>query len=111
MNNNKLVAQAVRLALAAGMAGIVSVSPTYAQDDVAIQEKITVTGSRIKRVDAEGPQPVTIISREEIDASGELSVAEVLRTQTFNTFGSQKQRSGFTYGSVNTVSMRGLGPG
>jgi iron complex outermembrane receptor protein len=113
MERIDLVAQAVRLALAAGMAGVISLSPAYAQDEreeLAVQEKITVTGSRIKRADFEGPLPVTVISREDIDASGEISVAEVLRTQTFNTFGSAKQKSGSTFGNVNTVSMRGLGP-
>ena len=114
MERTDLVAQAVRLALAAGMAGVISISPTYAQDEtdeLAVQEKITVTGSRIKRADIEGPQPITILTREEIDASGELSVAELLRTQTFNTFGSPKQMSGHSAGSVNAVDMRGLGPG
>jgi iron complex outermembrane receptor protein len=113
MERTDLVAQAVRLALAAGMAGVISISPTYAQDEtdeLAVQEKITVTGSRIKRADYEGPLPVTVITREEIDASGEISVAEVLRTQTFNSFGSDKQQSGSSSGSVNTISMRGLGP-
>ena len=113
MERTDLVAQDVRLALAAGMAGVMSISPAYAQDptdEVAVQEKITVTGSRIKRADYECPLPVTVITREDIDASGEISVAEVLRTQTFNTFGSAKQRSGNTAGSVNMVSMRGLGP-
>jgi iron complex outermembrane receptor protein len=117
MERKDLVAQAVKLALAAGMAGVVSVSPVAAQDetpgreDFAVQEQITVTGSRIKRADYEGPLPVTVITREEIDASGEISVAQLLRTQTFNTFGSAKQRSGEPWGNVNTVDMRGLGPG
>jgi iron complex outermembrane receptor protein len=113
MERIDLVAQAVRLALAAGMAGVISISPTYAQDErgeLAVQEKITVTGSRIKRADYEGPLPITVISREDIENSGEISVSEILRTQTFNTFGSDKQRSGEGYGNVNTVSMRGLGP-
>jgi iron complex outermembrane receptor protein len=113
MERIDLVAQAVRLALAAGMAGVVSISPAYAQDDrgdVAVQEKVVVTGSRIKRADYEGPLPITVISREDIENSGEISVSEILRTQTFNTFGSSKQRSGESYGNVNTVSMRGLGP-
>ena len=117
MKERNLVAQAVRLALAAGMTGVVSVSPVAAQDefpnraDVAVQDKITVTGSRIKRADYEGPLPITVITREDIDASGEMSVAELLRTQTFNTFGSQKQRSGSENigGSVNAIDMRGLG--
>jgi iron complex outermembrane receptor protein len=114
MKRTDLVAQAVRLALAAGMAGVISTSAAYAQDEqdeVAVQQKITVTGSRIKRTDIEGPQPITVLTREEIDASGELTISELLRTQTFNTFGSPKQMSGHRAGSVNTVNMRGLGPG
>jgi iron complex outermembrane receptor protein len=112
MERTDLVAQAVRLALAAGMAGVISLSPAYSQDEtdeLAVQEKITVTGSRIKRADYEGPLPITVINREDIENSGEISVSEILRTQTFNTFGSGKQRSGETWGNVNAVSMRGLG--
>ena len=114
MDRTDLVAQAVRLALATGMAGLVAFVPAYAQDsnDVAVQEKVVVTGTRIKRSEYEGALPITVITREDIDASGELSVAELLRTQTFNTFGSPKQQSGSENigGSVNAISMRGLGP-
>jgi iron complex outermembrane receptor protein len=113
MDRTDLVAQAVRLALATGMAGLAAFTPAYAEndpDDVAIQEKVVVTGSRIKRTDYEGPLPVTVITREDIDASGELSVQELLRTQTFNTFGSAKQSGDTPNGNVNTISMRGLGP-
>ena len=113
MERTDLVAQAVRLVLAAGMTGVISISPAYAQqeqDEVAVQEKITVTGSRIKRADYEGPLPITVITRDDIDTSGEISVSELLRTQTFNTFGSDKQHSGGIVGSVNTVNMRGLDP-
>jgi iron complex outermembrane receptor protein len=80
-----------------------------AQDDVAVQDKVTVTGSRIKRVDIEGPSPISVISREDIDASGEISVAEVLRGTSFNTFGSFRQRSGSSAQSQSVVSLRGLG--
>jgi iron complex outermembrane receptor protein len=79
------------------------------REDFAVQEQITVTGTRIKRADYEGPLPITVITREDIDASGEMSVAELLRTQPFNTFGSAKQSSNTLSGNVNMVSMRGLG--
>ena len=95
------------------MAGFDTISPAFGQntaDEEAVQEKVVVTGSRIKRADYEGPLPVTVIQREEIDASGEISVSEVLRTQTFNTFGSAKQQSGERWGNNNTMSLRGLGP-
>jgi iron complex outermembrane receptor protein len=112
MKEKDLVAQAVRLALVAGMAGVACISPADAQDglpadeDVAVQELITVTGTRIKRSDAEGALPITVITREDIDQSGEISVADLLRTQTFNTFGSEKPG---VSGDTNEIDMRGLG--
>ena len=78
-----------------------------AQDDVAVQDKVTVTGSRIKRVDIEGPSPITVISREDIEASGEISVPEVMRGSSFNSLGSFRQRSGSTAQSQSVVSPGG----
>ena len=83
--------------------------PALAQDELQVQQKVTVTGSRIKRVDVEGPSPITTIDRATIDASGEISVADLLRDQSFNSFGSQRQRSGSSSQSQATVNMRGLG--
>jgi iron complex outermembrane receptor protein len=101
---------AVRAVLAAGTGvGVGIGGAASAQDDVAVQQKITVTGSRIKRVDLEGPQPLTVIDRSQIDASGDLSVADVLRSTTYNTFGSFQQRSGSDAQSQNFANMRGLG--
>ena len=46
-------------------------------EEAAIElERFAVTGSRIKRLDAEGSLPVTIIDREMIELSGESSVAD-----------------------------------
>ncbi|MEM6639009.1 MAG: TonB-dependent receptor [Pseudomonadota bacterium] len=105
------IRDAVKLALSAGVAATVASAPSaFAQsDDVAEQDKVTVTGSRIQRVDLETAQPVTTISREDIDASGEISVAEVLRGSSFNSFGSFRQSSGSSAQSQSTVSLRGLG--
>ncbi|MFK7886063.1 MAG: TonB-dependent receptor plug domain-containing protein [Gammaproteobacteria bacterium] len=105
------IRDAVKLALSAGVAATVASAPmAFAQsDDVAEQDKVTVTGSRIQRVDLETAQPVTTINREDIDASGEISVAEVLRGSTFNSFGSFRQSSGSSAQSQSTVSLRGLG--
>ncbi len=79
------------------------------EEDIAEQGLITVTGSRLKRVDFEVPQPVTVITRADMDETGEISVAEVLRRQPFNQFGSRKERSGSNAQSQSTVSLRGLG--
>jgi iron complex outermembrane receptor protein len=105
------VRDAVRYALTAGVAASFVGVPlaAHAEDDVAVQEKVTVTGSRIKRVDIEGPSPITVISREDIDATGDISVSDVLRGTTFNSFGSFKSSSGSSAQSQATVSLRGLG--
>ena len=52
---------AVRYALTAGVAASFAGASgsALAEDDVAVQDRVTVTGSRIQRVDIEGPSPVT----------------------------------------------------
>jgi iron complex outermembrane receptor protein len=110
MSERALVARAIKAALAAGTGVTLGVSGTVvAQDDIAVQQKITVTGSRIKRVDFEGPQPLTVIDREAIDRSGNLTVSDVVRQTTYNSFGSFQQRSGNSSQSLNAVNLRGLG--
>lgn len=42
-------------------------------------EKFEVTGSNIKRVDLEGPSPIKMISRQEIDATGRTNLTDLLR--------------------------------
>lgn len=42
-------------------------------------EKFEVTGSNIKRVDLEGPSPIKVISRQEIDATGRTNLTDLLR--------------------------------
>ncbi len=82
-----------------------------AEEESAELDKILVTGSRIKRVDVETAQPVTIINREDIDLSGDTSVAEVLRNMSTNTFGSWKGTSGYGSGAPGSteIDLRGIG--
>jgi len=47
-------------------------------------DRIEVTGSRIKRTDVEGPSPVSVISRQDIETSGEISVADFLRNKVLD---------------------------
>jgi iron complex outermembrane receptor protein len=73
-------------------------------------EKIEVTGSNIKRVDAEGPAPVQVITREEIEKSGVNTLSEVIRTLPANTTSAYDESftGSFARGSSG-VSLRGLG--
>lgn len=81
-------------------------SGTNAEEEV---ERIEVTGSRIKRTDLEGDVPVTVIDREDIDLSGDISVADLIRDTTFNTAGSFRPQSGSSAQGTASVDMRGLG--
>ena len=73
-------------------------------------EKIEVTGSNIKRVDAEGPAPVQIVTRQDIERSGQTTVGEVLRNLPINSSASYDDNftGSFARGSAG-VSLRGLG--
>jgi len=89
-------------------------APAFAQDDeksddTAQMETVEVTGSRIKRTDAEGSVPITVIDRQQLELSGDVSVADYLRNTTFNSFGSFRPQSGSSAQSFAELSLRGLG--
>lgn len=110
--NRNLLSDAVRFGLVAGVAGIVA-APAVAQDNDQAQtlDRIEVTGSRLKRADIEGAVPVIVIDRASIDATGDVSVADVLRDSTFASFGNFKPQSGSSAQSLASVDLRGLGSG
>lgn len=110
MNHNPLSA-AVRFGLTAGAVGVLGLlaMPARAQEEAAQLDRIEVTGSRIKRATAEGALPVAVITREDIDVSGDVSVADFLRNTTFNSFGSFRPQSGSSAQAVATINLRGIG--
>ena len=75
--------------------------------------EIIVTGSRIPRLETEGPAPVTVVDSETIRANGYASVPDILRALTQNGGETQSQQSfsgaSFTPGAQQ-VDLRGLGP-
>lgn len=76
-------------------------------------DKVTVVGSRIKRTEVEGPAPVVVISRDQIDREGFQTVGDMLQTLTQNTTGSftgDLAVTGFTP-NAQVVNLRNLGPG
>ena len=71
---------------------------------------LQITGSRITRANFEGPLPVTVISREDIDRAGDSSVSDYLRDMNFNSFGSFNAQSGFGAAQGgSSLSLRGVG--
>jgi len=105
------IAKAVRLAVIAGAATTAFAMPSAfaADENQADQvERIAVTGSRIKRVDTEGANPVQIISRQDMVNTGINNIGDLLQeipsvagagtNQSINNGGS---------GAIR-VSLRGL---
>ena len=110
----KLFGKAFSTFVACGVAAALFAVPAWSQDedeDAAELGTIEVTGSRLKQTDIETASPVTIISREQIALSGFATVAEVLQTTPYNSFGSFRETSGYANGQavVNNISLRGLG--
>lgn len=91
--------------LALGGAIAATSLPAMAQDP----QRVEVTGSRIKRVDAEGSLPITTISRQELEASGSTTVAEFIRTLTFAQAGNYRPQSGSSFAGYAGADLRGLG--
>jgi iron complex outermembrane recepter protein len=76
-------------------------------------QKIQVIGSRIKRAEIEGPSPVTIISTDQLEKEGFVTVFDALETLTQNTGSVQNELNsagGFTPNG-SPVNLRGLGTG
>jgi iron complex outermembrane receptor protein len=97
-------------------AGIIALaacfSTSQAQDTPKKVEKIEVTGSSIKRIDAETALPVQILTREDIERTGATTTEELLKQVTASaSFGSIQvsQANGTITTSQSTVSLRALG--
>lgn len=74
-------------------------------------ETLQITGSRVSRAESETALPVTVLTKEDIQATGQVTIAEVLRTITFNTQGSSIPVVGSTGQGATDVNLRGLGFG
>lgn len=74
---------AISFALVSGATVIAGTGVAFAQDSSEQQattlDRIEVTGSRIRQVDVETAQPVVMISREDIQAGGFNTVADILQ--------------------------------
>ncbi|MBB3277212.1 MULTISPECIES: TonB-dependent receptor [unclassified Pseudoxanthomonas] len=83
-----------------------------AQQGPSTLDKVTVTGSRIKRAEIEGPTPVTVITADDIEKQGFSTIYDALNTLTQFTGSVQNElnQNGFTP-NASFLNLRGLGPG
>jgi len=101
------------LVVALAAVGVASINAVYAQQAPAAPkvEKIEVTGSNIKRVDAETASPIQVITADEIRRSGKQTVTDLLRELPINAAGGLTELTGsgsFSAGAAS-ASLRGLG--
>lgn len=73
--------------------------------------RIDVTGSNIKRADTEGPLPVQVITREEIERAGWTTAAELMNhvSANFNGFNDLLSIGNGSLKGLTAVNLRGIG--
>jgi iron complex outermembrane receptor protein len=78
--------------------------------DRSTLDRVEVTGSIIKRLNAETPSPVQVISRKEIEESGVTTVDEFLRRNPAVGAGSLNDSVSNSFNSgTSSIGLRGLG--
>ena len=94
-------------ALGTGLA--VTAGPSSAQSTPERLERVEVTGSNIKRTDVEGVNPVQVITRKDIERTGQATVAELLRSISANAGQSYNETftNSFSPGASG-IALRGL---
>ncbi len=113
----KLISAAMKTALATS-AGILLFNSTTiyaeeAEDESADQteNKIVVTGSRLRRETFESPSPVTVTTAPQIERSGAITLGDVLADlpQFNSTFTSQNSGRFIGTAGIGSLDLRGLG--
>jgi len=105
----KLVALALTSALALPFSASAAEDNDKENDD---GHKMTITGSHIKRLDMEGPSPVTSLSAEDIQNTGVTDIISLFTKLPISgqgTFSTQGNSSDDTANGGSSVSLRGLG--
>lgn len=101
--------RALALLLPLGLAAQPATTPAPAGSQIQKMTAFEVTGSRIKRLDTEGPLPVISISRDEIFRTGVTDTQQFIRKLPQNSLGySNEAVFGFTPGAAG-ANLRGLG--
>ena len=76
-------------------------------------EELVVTGSRIRRKDLTTPAPVTVVTREQFEQSGRMTIGDFLQTlpEQGNAPNFQLNTGGINYGTDSTtrINLRSLG--
>ncbi|MFN5049722.1 TonB-dependent receptor plug domain-containing protein [Roseateles sp.] len=87
--------------------GAVAALPAFAQDKL---ERVEITGSAIKRIDAETAVPVTVVKMEDLKAQGVTSVEQIMSSlSAVQMTQSSSQQVGSGTGGASFANLRGIG--
>ncbi len=89
---------------------LAAASNAWAQTTPDVQ-RVEITGSAIKRIEAEGALPITVITRDAIDKTGATSITELIQKLPAMTGGNFQQSSSSVNGNGNgttTAAIHGL---
>jgi len=108
-----LVSRSVQTALFVGAISTFGTFNAIAAEEEEVKEEIEqieVTGSRIKRVDMEGPSPVVVISGAEMEAAGFSNVYDALQNLSMSAGVAGEQSANSSQTAGQQINIRGLGP-
>lgn len=111
----KLKARQIASLVVPAVGSLFALKPTIvaAQQQAPTQqlERVEITGSSIKRIDAETALPVQVLTREDIQRTGASNVEQLLQTVSAASSSgglTASSVSGATTGGISSVSLRGL---
>jgi len=112
MTTGLIAKSSVSLSSAIAVLLIVASGISHAQTADDVLEEITVTGSYIKGSSTTGALPIAVVSRNDIEALGSPTTADIVNQMTINT-GSENQSNALGGQNRNTgtanINLRGLG--
>lgn len=104
----KILSRSVRLMFVGSVAvGVgIPVQSVFAQEQTV--QRVTVTGSSIKRSESETSLPISVISRDQIEKSGAVSIEDLLKRVSANSAAFSDTTQGAGYATSN-ANLRGMG--
>jgi iron complex outermembrane receptor protein len=87
---------------------VATAANAWAQDATESVQRVEITGSSIRRIEAEGALPITVISRDAIDKTGAASVTELIQKLPAMTGGNFQQSSSSVNGNGNGTTTAAI---
>jgi len=105
----KVMARSLRLVFA-GSAALVLAQPALAQQADAPVQRVEITGSAIKRIDAETAVPVTVLRMDDLKKEGITTVEQVMANLSVSQSSQGTSQSvGSSTGGASFADLRGIG--